>query len=50
MAFLVAGGMTSIPAAIAVFALTRLPTFLAYLGLAVSGAMLTGFVYGIVAA
>ncbi len=50
MAFLVAGGMTSIPAAIAVFALTRLPTFLAYLGLAVSGAMLTGFVFGLVAA
>ncbi|TXD32927.1 permease, partial [Lujinxingia vulgaris] len=37
MAFLVAGGITSIPAAIAVFALARLPVFLAYVALALSG-------------
>ncbi|RMF02910.1 MAG: permease, partial [Alphaproteobacteria bacterium] len=31
MAFLIAGGVSSVPAAIAVFALVRLPVFLAYL-------------------
>lgn len=49
MAFLVAGGVTSIPAAIAVFALARLPVFLAYVGFALTGALITGLVYGMVA-
>jgi uncharacterized membrane protein YraQ (UPF0718 family) len=49
MAFLVAGGVTSIPAAIAVFALARLPVFLAYVGFALAGALITGLVYGMVA-
>lgn len=43
MALLVAGGITSAWAAIPVFALVRLPVFLLYLGLAVSGAMLCGW-------
>ncbi len=49
MAFLVAGGVTSIPAAIAVFALARLPVFFAYVGFAVTGALIAGLVYGAIA-
>lgn len=46
MAFLIAGGVTSIPAAVAVFALARLPVFLAYLAFALGGAVLAGLAYG----
>jgi uncharacterized protein len=46
MAFLIAGGVTSIPAAIAVFALARLPVFAAYVGFAITGALVAGLVYG----
>ncbi len=49
MAFLVAGGVTSIPAAIAVFALARLPVFFAYIGFSLVGALLAGLLYGLVA-
>jgi hypothetical protein len=49
MAFLVAGGVTSIPAAIAVFALARLPVFLAYLAFALIGATAAGIAFGLVA-
>ena len=49
MAFLIAGGVTSIPAALAVFALARLPLFLAYIGFATVGAILSGLLYGLVA-
>jgi len=42
MAFLVAGGVTSLPAAIAVYALVSRPVFLCYLMLAVAGAILGG--------
>ena len=49
MAFLLAGGVTSIPAAIAVFALARVPVFLSYLVFAFIGALLGGFLYGTVA-
>jgi len=45
MAFLVAGGVTSIPAAIAVFALVRLPVFALYLALALSGSVAIGLIY-----
>lgn len=45
MAFLVAGGVTSIPAAIAVFALVKRPLFLLYIGLALLGGTLAGFGY-----
>lgn len=45
LAFLVAGGVTSIPAAIAVFALVKRPVFLLYLGLALSGSLMAGLSY-----
>jgi len=45
MAFLIAGGVTSIPAAIAVFALARIPVFLTYIGFALSGSILAGLAY-----
>jgi uncharacterized membrane protein YraQ (UPF0718 family) len=46
MAFLLAGGVTSIPAAIAVFALARRPVFLAYLTFALVGSFVAGLIYG----
>ena len=46
MAFLIGGGVTSIPAAMAVFGVTRLPTFLTYLCFGVTGALLSGIVFG----
>ena len=49
MAFLLAGGVTCIPAAIAVYALTRLPVFVAYLGFAFTGAVMAGLLFGLVA-
>ncbi len=48
MAFLVAGGVTSLPAAIAVFALARLPLFASYVVLALSGSLVAGLIYGLV--
>lgn len=48
MAFLIAGGATSIPAAIAVYALVRPPVFAAYIGFAATGAILAGLAYGLV--
>jgi len=45
MAFMTAGAMTSIPAAIAVFALVRGRVFALYLGLSLTGAILAGFIY-----
>ena len=47
MAFLLAGGVTSIPAAIAVYALARIPVFLAYLSFAFIGAVTAGLLYGL---
>ena len=49
MAFLVAGGVSSVPAAIAVWALVRWPVFLAYLGFALVGAASAGLVFGMFA-
>ncbi|MCB1718030.1 MAG: permease [Candidatus Competibacteraceae bacterium] len=49
LAFLLAGGVTCIPAAIAVYALTRLPVFFAYLGFAFTGAVTAGLLFGLVA-
>lgn len=49
MAFLLAGGVTSIPAAIAVWALARWPVFLAYLGFSFVGAMTAGMLWGLIA-
>lgn len=45
MAFLVAGAVTSMPAAVAVFALVRGPMFAWYVGLAVSGATIAGLLF-----
>ena len=45
LAFLVAGGVTSLPAAMAVFALVRRPVFLWYLAVALIGSLLVGFAY-----
>jgi len=45
MAFLVGGGITSIPAAIAVFALVKRPVFILYIALALTGGTLAGVGY-----
>jgi uncharacterized protein len=45
MAFLVAGGVTSIPAAMAVWALARPPVFLLYIALSLSGAFASGLLF-----
>jgi uncharacterized membrane protein YraQ (UPF0718 family) len=47
MAFLVGGGVTSIPAAIAVAAIARPPVFSAYLAFATAGAVLSGIGYSL---
>ena len=47
MAFLLAGGVSSIPAAIAVWALARPPVFAAYLGFATLGAFTLGLGFGL---
>jgi uncharacterized membrane protein YraQ (UPF0718 family) len=47
MAFLIGGGVTSIPAAIAVWAIARPPVFAAYLGFAVISAVTSGLLYQI---
>jgi uncharacterized membrane protein YraQ (UPF0718 family) len=48
MAFMLAGGVSSIPAAIAVWALARSPAFAAYFGFAFVGAFAMGTIYGLV--
>ncbi len=45
LAFLIAGGVTSLPASMAVFALVRRPIFLWYLALAALGSLAAGFAY-----
>ena len=47
LAFLIAGGVTSFPAAVAVFALARLPVFIAYLTFALTGSIMAGLAYGL---
>jgi uncharacterized membrane protein YraQ (UPF0718 family) len=49
MAFLLAGGVTSIPAAIAVWALARPPVFALYVTLSLIGAFIAGMIFGLVA-
>ncbi len=44
-AFLTAGAVTSIPAAVAVFALVKRPVFLWYLAVALAGSLASGTVY-----
>lgn len=45
LAFMVAGGVTSIPAAIAVYALVKRPVFLWYIALGLSGSLAVGLAY-----
>ncbi len=45
MAFLIAGGITSAWTAVPVFALFRLPVFLAYIAMAIAGSILSGWAY-----
>ena len=49
MSFVVAGGVSSIPAALAVWALVKPRIFVAYLGFALIGAILAGMIWGVVA-
>lgn len=50
MAFLVAGGVTSLPAAVAVWALVRKPVFALYVALALSGSFVAGLSFQVWAA
>lgn len=45
MAFLIGGGVTSIPAAMAVWALARFPVFISYIGLSLVGAFTAGILF-----
>lgn len=45
LSFMVAGGVTCIPAAIAVFALVKRPVFIAYLAFALTGSFAVGALY-----
>lgn len=45
LAFLIAGGVTSLPAAMAVHALVRRTVFFWYLGIALAGSLLAGFAF-----
>ena len=49
MSFVIAGGVSCIPAAIAVWALVKPRVFAAYVGLAITGAILAGLAWGAVA-
>jgi uncharacterized membrane protein YraQ (UPF0718 family) len=49
MSFVIAGGVSCIPAAIAVWALVKPRIFAVYLGLAITGAILAGFAWNIAA-
>ncbi|MEQ9258741.1 MAG: permease [Roseovarius sp.] len=49
MSFVIAGGVSCIPAAIAVWALVKPRVFAAYLGLAITGAMIAGIAWQAVA-
>lgn len=49
MSFVIAGGVSCIPAMTAVFALVKRPVFAAYVGLGFIGAVLSGLAYGLFA-
>ncbi|MCK0137825.1 permease [Aliiroseovarius sp. F47248L] len=49
MSFVIAGGVSCIPAAVAVWALVKPRVFVAYLGLAMIGAIAAGLVWGLAA-
>lgn len=50
MSFMLAGGVSCIPAAIAVWALVKPRVFAAYLGIAMTGSLIAGLVWGALAA
>ena len=50
MSFMLAGGVSCIPAAIAVWALVKPRVFAAYLGIAMTGSLMAGLVWGLLAA
>ena len=45
MAFITSGAVSSIPAALAVYALVRKPIFVMYIILGLTGSMLAGYIY-----
>ena len=45
MAFMIGGGISCIPATVAVYALVKKPVFISYLAIALSGAVLSGLGY-----
>ncbi len=47
MAFMIAGAVSSIPAAIAVYALVKLRVFFLYLGIGLFGSISAGIVYSL---
>ncbi|GKY87024.1 permease [Sinisalibacter aestuarii] len=49
MSFVIAGGVSCIPAAVAVWALVKPRVFAAYLGLAVAGSIIAGLAWGAIA-
>lgn len=49
MSFMLAGGVSCIPAAIAVWALVKPRVFAAYLGIAMTGSLMAGLVWGLLA-
>lgn len=49
MSFMLAGGVSCIPAAVAVWALVKPRVFAAYLGIAMTGSLIAGLVWGMVA-
>lgn len=49
MSFMIAGGVSCIPAAIAVWALVRPRVFMAYIMIAMSGAIIAGMLWNIAA-
>lgn len=50
MSFMLAGGVSCIPAAVAVWALVRPRVFAAYLGIAMAGSLIAGLTWGLMAA
>lgn len=48
MAFITSGAVSSIPAALAVYALVRKPIFAMYLVLGLTGSMLAGYIFQII--
>ncbi|MGP6089328.1 permease [Antarctobacter jejuensis] len=49
MSFVIAGGVSCIPAAVAVWALVKPRVFAAYLGFALMGALIAGLIWGLIA-